>query len=495
MKTIDSGRTEKSSGIVLGWIVIIHCLVFLLFWLTNPGFHPVVNGFLKDATGLHLSFVMSFIYFSSAIGLINFSLLIVKKTVHRFPLNSIVIPLDVLYTLFFYGSFFLVFLKNPVQINRLVQLVQYFRIIFDAGVLLVIALGIHRLISRKSRPWKKRMSIILLILFGIFPILRLPGAVLLEPLPEKPLLIAHRGASFLAPENTMGAMKKATQLGVYGLETDIVISRDGIPFLMHDSSLARTTNVAQIFPSRIEESAGDFTWNELAQLNAGQWFVEQDPFGSIATGQVSAEEIKLYQNEKIPSLRELLDFIQSDNIRLIYDLRASDGDRDYSGTPLDRFMAVVQASSVEAKIWFLADIEDIQKIQIKFPQAILAAGIDYNEAPTPEELVSAGYIVVNSEYGISNRMIHAYHNSGLWVNLWTVDEVWQFSRLWIQGVNSVTTNNILGMWGERQPLMVMTLPVYLSLWIMVWIISILVAYSGFLFTRVGRKPNATITRG
>ncbi len=377
MKNIKFDRKDRVSGFVIGWIVILHCLAFIVFWLTNPGFHPTVNAFLADATGLYLSFVTIFICFSSTIGLINISLLILKKHDNKILLDRIVFTLGVIYALFFYGSFFLIFLKNPVQVDRLVQLTQYFRIIFDAAVLLVIALGIRKLISHQSRPWKKWVSIFLLIFLGIFPFFNTPGAVLRGPLPDKPLLIAHRGASFLAPENTIAAMKKAAQLGVYGVETDIVISRDGVPFLMHDSSLARTTNVAEIFPMKVEEPAANFTWDELDRLNAGKWFVEQDPFGTIAAGEVSAEEIETYRKEKIPTLRKMLEVVQSNNLWLIYDLRVSDGAHEYSGTPLDRFLAEILASGAEAKTWFLADFEEIQQIQAEFPQAILAAGIDY----------------------------------------------------------------------------------------------------------------------
>jgi glycerophosphoryl diester phosphodiesterase len=478
----------------MGWIVIIHCLVFILFWLTNPGFHPAVNEFLTDATGQQLSFVTILIFFSLIIGLIYICLMILKKHYPKLGRGGIIFPLSVAYLLFFYGSFILLFLKNPVQVDRLVQIVQYFRIIVDTGILLGIAMGIRKLTSHQSSPWKKWILIFLPIFLGVIPIFWRPGAVLRGLLPERPLLIAHRGASFIAPENTIAAMEKAAHLGVYGVETDILISKDGIPFLMHDATLNRTTNVAEIYPKKVEEPAANFKWDELARLNAGQWFVDLDPFGTIAAGEISVQDIETFRQEKIPTLSDLLDVVKSNNLWLIYDLRKTDGNHEYAGTPLDRFLAEILASGAEARTWFLADYEEIQQIQAEFPQATLAAGIDYKEAPGPDELVSAGYALVNSEYGISDRMIQEYRNSGLWVNLWTVDEAWQYSRLWIQGVNSVTTNNILGLGGIREPLMVMTLPVFIGVWILVWIFSILVTCSGILFKKNGWNSNAPITR-
>lgn len=50
-------------------------------------------------------------------------------------------------------------------------------------------------------------------------------------------------------------------------------SYDGIPFLMHDSTLTRTTNVAEVFPNRTHLHASMFSWTDLQQLNAGDWFL------------------------------------------------------------------------------------------------------------------------------------------------------------------------------------------------------------------------------
>lgn len=59
------------------------------------------------------------------------------------------------------------------------------------------------------------------------------------------------------------------------------LSSDGIPFLMHDEHLSRTTNVASVFPARVRDHSSDFSWAELKRLNAGAWFLEV----SMASGQ------------------------------------------------------------------------------------------------------------------------------------------------------------------------------------------------------------------
>ncbi|XP_062819867.1 glycerophosphoinositol inositolphosphodiesterase GDPD2 isoform X3 [Anolis carolinensis] len=93
-------------------------------------------------------------------------------------------------------------------------------------------------------------------------------------LPPKPALFGHRGAPMLAPENTMMSFQKALHYGVSVWETDLLVSADGVPFIMHDEKLTRTTNVQAIFPDRAHANATSFQWNELQQLDAGTWFMQ-----------------------------------------------------------------------------------------------------------------------------------------------------------------------------------------------------------------------------
>jgi len=99
------------------------------------------------------------------------------------------------------------------------------------------------------------------------------------------------------------------------------------------------------------------------------------------------------------------------------------------------------------------------------PDAILAAGISYNDnPPSPAALVADGYRVVNSVNKLSNRMIHASQNAGLWVNLWLVDEPWQYSSLWMAGVNSVASSYVQTLAAISHPVAAMNYPVYLAIW-------------------------------
>ncbi|MGX1084846.1 glycerophosphodiester phosphodiesterase [Pseudomonas sp. AP3_22 TE3818] len=87
-----------------------------------------------------------------------------------------------------------------------------------------------------------------------------------------PAVIAHRGASFDAPESTAAAYKTARDLGADYLELDLQRSKDGVLFALHDNNLQRTTDVASKFPERKDSPANAFTMAELKTLDAGSWF-------------------------------------------------------------------------------------------------------------------------------------------------------------------------------------------------------------------------------
>ncbi|MGY0066650.1 glycerophosphodiester phosphodiesterase [Streptomyces sp. QTS137] len=87
-----------------------------------------------------------------------------------------------------------------------------------------------------------------------------------------PLVVAHRGASGYAPENTLPAVDRAAGLGVDWVENDVQRTRDGELVVLHDDSLARTTDVEEVFPGRSPWKVKDFTAAEIARLDAGSWF-------------------------------------------------------------------------------------------------------------------------------------------------------------------------------------------------------------------------------
>ncbi len=109
-----------------------------------------------------------------------------------------------------------------------------------------------------------------------------------------PLLVAHRGALAYAPEHTREAYELAIDQGADFIEPDLQITRDGVLIALHDVTLDRTTDVAEVFPDRFREIqrgdetlrrwfAVDFTLEEIRRLDAGSWFGEDFAGARIPT--------------------------------------------------------------------------------------------------------------------------------------------------------------------------------------------------------------------
>lgn len=115
-----------------------------------------------------------------------------------------------------------------------------------------------------------------------------------------PAVIAHRGASFDAPESTAASYTLARDLGADYLEMDLQRSKDGVLFALHDNNLQRTTDVATKFPERKDAPANQFTLAELKTLDAGSWFNTAYPDRARPS----------YVGLKILTLDEIIDIAQ-----------------------------------------------------------------------------------------------------------------------------------------------------------------------------------------
>ncbi|MET9886730.1 glycerophosphodiester phosphodiesterase family protein [Streptomyces sp. NPDC006430] len=121
--------------------------------------------------------------------------------------------------------------------------------------------------------------------------------------PLGPVVYAHRGASAYAPENTLASIDLAMRMGFDWVENDVQRTKDGELVVIHDDTLARTTDVEQAFPDRKPWHVKDFTYAEIATLDAGSWF------GAGFAG------------TRVPTLREYLDRVQRNQQRLLLEIK------------------------------------------------------------------------------------------------------------------------------------------------------------------------------
>ncbi|MFE0376998.1 glycerophosphodiester phosphodiesterase [Streptomyces inhibens] len=118
------------------------------------------------------------------------------------------------------------------------------------------------------------------------------------------LVIAHRGASRYAPENTLAAVDAAHRRGLIWVENDVQRTKDGRLVVMHDTTLERTTDAAKVFPGRAPWRLGDFTAAEIARLDAGSWFG------------------KRFAGERVPTLAGYVRRLDHNGQRLLLEIKA-----------------------------------------------------------------------------------------------------------------------------------------------------------------------------
>ncbi|XP_052324718.1 glycerophosphodiester phosphodiesterase domain-containing protein 5-like [Oncorhynchus keta] len=290
----------------------------------------------------------------------------------------------------------------------------------------------------------------------------------------KPTLLGHRGAPMLAPENTLMSFESAVEAGVDGLETDITISADGVPFVMHDLTLQRTTNVEEVFPNRTHTPAALFTWSDVQLLNAGAWFLSWDPFGTVSS--LSPEQRALAANQTVPSLAEVLDVANRTGRTVLFDLRRPPPGHPYRDNYLNITLDLIHTHINSSQVlWLPSDQRgEIQQVD---PELQQAAG----QTASIQELQDNHIISLNLHYStMSLQHISKYRSVNISVNLYVVNQPWLYSLAWCSGASSVTTNNML-LRDIHTPLLLVTPEQYSVMWVLTDLVSAALIVCIFIF--------------
>jgi glycerophosphoryl diester phosphodiesterase len=175
---------------------------------------------------------------------------------------------------------------------------------------------------------------------------------------ERPLLIAHRGDSFHAPENTLEAARLGREAGADAWEFDVQMTRDGVPVILHDESLLRTTDVAAHCAGdpRIRDGfrVSDFDFDEIRTLDAGSWFVADNgalrsarDFGTL--DQIGPAEIEHFRSGsvRIPTLEEALIFTREQDWLANVEIKSFP---DHPPGLVERALEVIEATSTADRV-------------------------------------------------------------------------------------------------------------------------------------------------
>jgi glycerophosphoryl diester phosphodiesterase len=240
----------------------------------------------------------------------------------------------------------------------------------------------------------------------------------------RPSVFAHRGGAGLAPENTMPAFDNGLAFGVDGLELDIRLSRDGVPVVVHDPTVDRTTNGTG--------AVADMTAAELADLDAGYRFGRDGvfPFRGQGIG-VPALGGVLDRYQRVPLLVELKTADPRLASLVVDQIRAVDGiGRITVGSFHQGALDAVRAC--EPRIRTGADTDEIKS---ELASAVFGSGArrpSFQSFQVPE--LYAGMRVVTREF------IVRAHDVGVSVIVWTVDREQDILRLLEWGVDGLITD-------------------------------------------------------
>ncbi|NFV12756.1 glycerophosphodiester phosphodiesterase [Clostridium sporogenes] len=226
-------------------------------------------------------------------------------------------------------------------------------------------------------------------------------------------ILAHRGASAYAPENTMVAFKKAIDMNADGIELDVHLSKDGRIVIIHDEKVDRTTNG--------KGEVKDFTLDELKKLDAGFWFSDE------------------YEGERIPTLEELLKLINNTNIYLNIEIKA--GYRIYPNIE-EKVIDMIEKYKILDRV-IISSFDHYSLVRVKEINLNIKTGMLYEAAlyepwdyarSIKVEALHPNYITLTKEF------IDKANINNLEINPYTVNDENDMERLIKSKVTSVITN-------------------------------------------------------
>ncbi|XP_041088666.1 glycerophosphodiester phosphodiesterase domain-containing protein 5 isoform X2 [Polyodon spathula] len=303
----------------------------------------------------------------------------------------------------------------------------------------------------------------------------------------KPAIIGHQGAPMvrsvpelcrqapmLAPENTLMSFQKAIEQAASGLYTDVTISHDGVPFLMHDNTLRRTTDVEKLFPERVGQDSSMFNWTDLQALNAGQWFLKDDPFWTVSS--LSEADWALAGNQSVCTLSEVLQLAENSSKSILFNVRRPPPEHPHRESWINVTLHTVLQSGVQQQHVMWTPDTDRQLVRQKAPGFQQTSTVKKSVKILQEE----GIVRLNLRYNqASAQEIRDSREGNVSLTLFTVSEPWLYSVLWCSGVQSVTSDAPHILRKLLYPIWIMPPDEYKLLWITADVISFIVIIGVF----------------
>jgi glycerophosphoryl diester phosphodiesterase len=232
--------------------------------------------------------------------------------------------------------------------------------------------------------------------------------------PKLPLVIAHRGDSASAPENTLTALKAAIAAGAHAVEFDVHLTKDGHPVVIHDATVERCTNG--------KGAVASLTLEQIKALDAGSWFA--GPFAG----------------EEVPTLDEALAALPAPAVLFIH-LRAHENECDRCERAVVE--AIARHDTRKRTCVTHHTRHGLSRLRELDP-ALRLCWIPYGGEPG-EEYVDDAYLLgtrfMQPRAAEIDECFVAYARSkGMWINAFWADEIAEMERLIRLGVDGIVTN-------------------------------------------------------
>ncbi len=253
-------------------------------------------------------------------------------------------------------------------------------------------------------------------------------------------VIAHRGARSIAPENTLAAAQIACHAGADLWETDVNITKDNQLILFHDETLLRCTDAKSKFPSRSSYLVREFDFDEIKSLDAGSYFIAQDPFHQISAGNVDSNQLSSFKKADIPSLAQGLLFTKKNKWTVNLELKSFSAAPDDTTIP-DQTLDVIYQTHIGLSHVIISSFNHdwLERINKKEPRIEIQALMGEKD-DDPLDFEDFRFPVYNINVNtITPVQIKLLKSRGKKVNLFTVNdpEIFsQFERLGVDGIFS-----------------------------------------------------------
>ncbi|MSS72132.1 MAG: glycerophosphodiester phosphodiesterase [Candidatus Latescibacteria bacterium] len=236
------------------------------------------------------------------------------------------------------------------------------------------------------------------------------------PFGHRTLSIAHRGASGMAPENTLIAVERALDLGVDVVEIDVHVTRDGHVVVLHDATVDRTTDG--------RGAVRDMTLAEVRRLNAGLWF---DPPCS---------------GERIPTLAETLDLTRRRALLLV-EIKAS----GISEQVIETIRDLRATEDVIVQSFHPATVKQVRDLERRIPAALLVGRVPVGHTRwrgrslVKKALKVGANALALSYLAATPSLVDEVHRRAMSLWVWTVDEEFTMQKMIQTGADGIITNH------------------------------------------------------